>query len=254
MALMSGEESLRGKVALITGASSGIGEAIAEDLAAHGMRLALAARRTDRLDALSRRLAEAHDAETVAIACDVREPAQVEAAVAAALLRFGGIDVLVANAGFGYRAPVVDGDVTRWKSLLDTNVFGLLVTLKHGVKPLLERGSGHVIVTSSVAGRVVTPGGGAYCGSKFAATAIAEALRMEVGPKGVRVTTIEPGVVISEFQAVAEYTPEIVQNMLKGTTPLVPADIARAVTFALEQPAHVALNEIVVRATGQAYP
>jgi 3-hydroxy acid dehydrogenase / malonic semialdehyde reductase len=160
----------------------------------------------------------------------------------------------VANAGFGYRAPVVDGDVARWKSLLDTNVFGLLVTLKYGVKPMLERGSGHVIVTSSVAGRVVTPGGGAYCGSKFAATAIAEALRMEVGPKGVRVTTIEPGVVISEFQAVAEYTPEIVQNMLKGTTPLVPADIARAVTFALEQPAHVALNEIVVRATGQAYP
>jgi NADP-dependent 3-hydroxy acid dehydrogenase YdfG len=254
MALMSGEESLRGKVALITGASSGIGEAIAEDLAAHGMRLALAARRTDRLDALSRRLAEAHGAEAVAIACDVREPAQVEAAVAAALQRFGGIDVLVANAGFGYRAPVVDGDVARWKSLLDTNVFGLLATLKYGVKPMLERGSGHVIVTSSVAGRVVTPGGGAYCGSKFAATAIAEALRMEVGPQGVRVTTIEPGVVISEFQAVAEYTPEIVQNMLKGTTPLVPADIARAVTFALEQPAHVALNEIVVRATGQAYP
>lgn len=251
---MSGEESLRGKVALVTGASSGIGEAIADDLAAQGMRLALAARRTDRLDALSRRLAEAHGAEAVAIACDVREPTQVDAAVAAALQRFGGIDVLVANAGFGYRAPVVDGDVTRWKSLLDTNVFGLLITLKYGVKPMLERGSGHVIVTSSVAGRVVTPGGGAYCGSKFAATAIAEALRMEVGPKGVRVTTIEPGVVISEFQAVAEYTPEIVQNMLKGTTPLVPADIARAVIFALEQPSHVALNEIVVRATGQAYP
>ncbi|HEX9068532.1 MAG TPA: SDR family oxidoreductase [Ktedonobacterales bacterium] len=251
---MSGEESLRGKIALITGASSGIGEAIAEDLAAHGMRLALAARRTDRLDALSRRLAEAHGAEAVAIACDVREPAQVEAAVAAALRRFGAIDVLVANAGFGYRAPVVDGDVARWKSLLDTNVFGLLVTLKYGVKPMLERGSGHVIVTSSVAGRVVTAGGGVYCGSKFAATAIAEALRMEAGPKGVRVTTIEPGVVISEFQAVAEYTPEIVQNMLKGTTPLMPADIARAVTFALEQPTHVALNEIVVRATGQAYP
>ncbi len=138
--------------------------------------------------------------------------------------------------------------------MIDTNVYGLLLTLKHGVAPLLERGSGHVIVMSSVAGRVPTPGGAAYCGTKFAATAIADSLRQEVGPKGVRVTTIEPGVVISEFQQVAQYAPEIVPNMLKGAEPLVPTDIARAVVFALEQPAHFAVNEMVVRPTGQAYP
>jgi 3-hydroxy acid dehydrogenase/malonic semialdehyde reductase len=138
--------------------------------------------------------------------------------------------------------------------MLDTNVYGLLLTLRYGVPLMLERGSGHVVVTSSVAGRVVTPGGGAYCGSKFAASAIAEALRMEVASKGVRVTTIEPGVVISEFQAVARYTPEIIQNMLKGAEPLMPADIARAVIFALEQPAHVGLNELIVRPSGQANP
>ena len=102
--------------------------------------------------------------------------------------------------------------------------------------------------------RVPTPGGSAYCGSKFAATAIADVLRQEVGPKGVRVTTIEPGVVISEFQQVAEYAPGTIENMLKGAAPLVPEDIARAVVFAIEQPAHYGVTEMVVRPTGQAFP
>jgi NADP-dependent 3-hydroxy acid dehydrogenase YdfG len=242
-------------VALITGASSGIGEAIAEALAARGAHLALAARRVDRLRALADRFAGAGGGgETLVIPCDVREAEQVEAAVRQTTERWGRLDALVANAGFGWRGPLVEGDPRRWKEMLDTNVYGLLLTLKYGVPPMLERGRGHVIVTSSVAGRVATPGGSAYCGSKFAASAIAESLRMEVGPKGVRVTSIEPGVVISEFQAVAGYTPEIVPNMLKGAEPLVPADIARAVVFALEQPAHVDITELVVRPTGQAYP
>jgi NADP-dependent 3-hydroxy acid dehydrogenase YdfG len=244
----------RGQVALITGASSGIGAAIAEALAARGLRLALTARREDRLRALADRLAGTSGAETLVIRCDVREPAQVEAAVRQTMERWGQLDVVVANAGFGWRGPLVEGDPQRWKDMLDTNVYGLLVTLKYGVTPMLARGRGHVIVMSSVAGRVATPGGSAYCGSKFAASAIAESLRMEVGPKGVRVTAIEPGVVISEFQAVAGYTPDILPNMLKGAEPLVPADIARAVVFALEQPTHVDITELVVRPTGQAYP
>jgi NADP-dependent 3-hydroxy acid dehydrogenase YdfG len=174
--------------------------------------------------------------------------------MATALERWGKIDILVANAGFGYRQPIAEGDVAVWKDLLDTNVYGLLLTLRYGVPSMLERGSGHVVVTSSVAGRVVTPGGGVYCGSKFAATAIAEALRMEVATKGVRVTTIEPGVVISEFQSVAKYTPDTISNMLKGAEPLLPTDIARAVVFAVEQPSRVGINELVVRPSGQAYP
>jgi 3-hydroxy acid dehydrogenase/malonic semialdehyde reductase len=247
--------NLRGKVAVVTGASSGIGAAIAEALAGRGAHLALAARRDERLTALGARLASMDGAgETQAIACDVRRPDDVQRLIATTLQRWGRIDILIANAGFGYRQPIVDGDVEIWKNLLDTNVYGLLLTLKYGVPPMLERGAGHVVVTSSVAGRVVTPGGGVYCGSKFAASAIAEALRMEVASKGVRVTTIEPGVVISEFQAVANYTPDTVRNMLKGAEPLMPVDIARAVVFAVEQPAHVGVNELVVRPTGQSNP
>ncbi|HEY7020998.1 MAG TPA: SDR family oxidoreductase [Ktedonobacterales bacterium] len=243
---------LRDAVAIVTGASSGIGEAVAVALAQRGARVALAARREERLATLSERLAET--GEVTVIPCDVRQPEDVQRLIATTLERWGKIDILVANAGFGYRSPIAEGDIAVWKDMLDTNVYGLLLTLRYAVPSMLERGAGHVVVTSSVAGRVVTPSGGAYCGSKFAATAIAEALRMEVASKGVRVTTIEPGVVISEFQAVAMYTPEIIQNMLKGAEPLMPVDIARAVVFAVEQPAHVGINELVVRPSGQAYP
>jgi NADP-dependent 3-hydroxy acid dehydrogenase YdfG len=243
---------LRGAVAVVTGASSGIGEAVAVTLAQRGARVALAARREERLTALGERLE--NTGEVTVIPCDVRQPEDVQRLITTTLERWGKIDILVANAGFGYRSPIAEGDIAVWKDMLDTNVYGLLLTLRYAVPSMLERGAGHVVVTSSVAGRVVTPSGGAYCGSKFAATAIAEALRMEVASKGVRVTTIEPGVVISEFQAVARYTAEIIPNMLKGAEPLMPVDIARAVVFAVEQPAHVGINELVVRPSGQAYP
>jgi len=259
---------LRGLVALVTGASSGIGQAIAEALVRRGAHVALGARRVERLQALMERLAsEAAQArtddaaaqagaygETLAVQCDVRNPEDVQALVAAALARWGQLDILVANAGLGNRAPLVEGDPERWKTMLDTNVYGLALTLKYGAPPLIERKRGHVIVMSSVAGRVVTLGGAVYCATKAAASTIAEGLRMELAPQGVRVTCIEPGVVISEFQAVALYTPDIVANMLKGGTPLYPADIARTVISALEQPPSVDLGEIVIRGTHQAYP
>lgn len=246
---------LRGKVAIVTGASSGIGEAVAELLAQQGARVALAARRTDQLEALGKRLMQsAPEAETMVVACDVREPHDVERLVQAVLDRWGQLDILVANAGFGYRSLVVEGDIQRWKELLDTNVYGLLLTLKFGVPPMLARHSGHVVVTSSIAGRVTTPTGGVYCGSKAAATAIAEALRMEVSKEGVRVTTVEPGVVLSDFQRVAEYPPDVLPNMLKGAEPLMPADIARAVIYALQQPEHVGIHELIIRPSGQTYP
>jgi NADP-dependent 3-hydroxy acid dehydrogenase YdfG len=247
----SGLENLSGRVALVTGASSGIGEAIAGALAQAGVRVTLAARRVERLEALAARLAPA---ETLPIACDVREEEQVEAAVAKTLDRWGQLDILIANAGFGYRAQTIAGDTTVWKNMIDTNVYGLLLTLKHGVPPLLERGAGHVVVMSSIAGVVVTPGGGAYCGSKAAASAIADALRMEVGSKGVAVTAIEPGVVISEFQQIAGYTPDILPNMLQGATPLYPPDIARAVLFACQQPTNAGVSELIIRPRGQARP
>lgn len=247
-------QDLHEQIALVTGSSSGIGAAIARALAQRGVHVALAARRTDRLQALADELTSDERTEALVLECDVRNPEAVQAAVQQTLDRWGRLDILVANAGFGYRAPLVDGDIARWKDMIDTNVYGLLLTLKYGVAPMLERERGHVIVTSSVAGRVPTLSGSAYCGSKFAATAIADVLRQEVGSKGVRVTTIEPGVVISEFQEIAGYPPGILENMLKGATPLVPEDIARAVVFAVEQPAHYGVTEIVVRPTGQAFP
>lgn len=249
--------NLRGKVAIVTGASSGIGEAIAEALVRRGARVALAARRTDRLETLAKRLADEgnpQNGETLTIACDVRQQEDVQALVRQTLDRWEQLDILIANAGFGYRKNLVDGDPQRWKDMIDTNVYGLLLTLKYGVAPMLERKSGRVIVMSSVAARVITPGGNAYCGTKAAATAIADALRQEVSKDGVHVTTIEPGVVISEFQEVAEYAPEIVPNMLKGATPLYPPDIARMVVFACEQPEHVGFHELVIRPNGQTYP
>ena len=256
---MSETRDLRGQVALVTGASSGIGEAIAEALALRGAHVTMAARRVDRLEGLAERIRQsaetgAQPGETQLVACDVRQEEQVKNAVEKTLERWGRLDLLIANAGFGYRAPTVDGDTARWKDMIETNVYGLLLTLKYGVKPMLERKSGHVVVMSSIAGVVTTAGGGAYCGSKAAASAIADALRMEVASQGIAVTAIEPGVVISEFQQVAGYTPDIVANMIKGGSPLYPPDIARAVVYVCEQPESVTVGELTIRARGQANP
>src|SRR6266849_8253813 len=229
---------LRGKVAIVTGASSGMGEAIAEELVQRGARVALFARRENRLQELAQRLAGNGSDETLIVPGDVSKPEDVQDLVNQTVQRWGKIDSVIANAGFGYRAPIVDGDPQRWKQLLDTNVYGLLLTLKYGVEQLLENGSGHVVVTSSVADRAVTAGGAVYSGSKFAAGAIAEALREEVGQQGVRVTTIEPGAVETEFAAVAGFPPGTVEA-LKQLEPLQAQEIARIVIQVLEQPRNV---------------
>src|SRR5260221_3640387 len=158
---------LRGKVAIVTGASSGMGEAIAEELVQRGARVALFARRENRLQALAQRLAGKGNEEPLIVPGDVSKPEDVQNLVNQAVQRWGKLDIVIANAGFGYRASIVDGDPQRWKNLLDTNVYGLLLTLKYGVEQLLKHGSGHVVVTSSVAGRSVTAGGGRPCGVKF---------------------------------------------------------------------------------------
>jgi NADP-dependent 3-hydroxy acid dehydrogenase YdfG len=241
---------LRGKVAIVTGASSGIGEAIAEELVKRGARVALFARRENRLQALAQRLAGKGSEEPLIVPGDVSKPEDVQKLVNQTVQRWGKIDIVIANAGFGYRAPIVDGDVERWKQLLDTNVYGLLLTLKYGVEKLLKQGSGHVVVTSSIAGRSVTAGGAVYSGSKFAVEAIAEALREEVGQQGVRVTTIEPGAVATEFAAVAGYPPGTIEA-IKQLEPLQAQEIARVVIQALEQPGNVDIAELTVYPTKQ---
>jgi NADP-dependent 3-hydroxy acid dehydrogenase YdfG len=244
---------LRGQVALITGASSGIGMAMARALAGRGVRLALAARRKERLDQLVQEFGD-QGVEGLAITCDVRDEDAVQSMVRQTEERFGGLDILIPNAGLGYRSPIVDGDTARWKVMLDTNVFGTLLTLKYGVPLLLKRGQGDVFLLSSVAGHVVGNGGAGYSATKFAVNAIGEALRQEASRNNVRVTLLAPGAVISEFQEVASYPPNILENWLGGTPPLQPADIAQAMLSILDLPRHVAVNQHIVRPTGQVAP
>ena len=258
--------ALAGKVALVTGAGSGLGEAVAAALVRRGAHVALAGRRAERLAGVAERLrtTAAEDltapgaapgavmGDTLVVPCDVREPAAVEVMLRQTEERWGRLDILIANAGLGYRAPIAEGDPARWKDLLDINVYGLLLTLRFGVPRLLAHGvGGHVIVLSSVAGRVIQAGNGVYSATKYAVNAIAEALRQEVTRQGVRVTSIEPGVVQTPFQEVAGYSPELRQRLLEDQRPLAPADIAAAVLYALEQPPHVSVNELLIRPTDQ---
>ena len=245
------EISLRDQVAIVTGASSGIGESIAEELVKRGVHVALSARREERLQAIAQRLVSDGYGETLVVPCDVRQPQDVQELVNKTLQQWGRISIVVANAGVGYRVPIIEGDIERWKVVLDTNVYGLALTLKYAVPSLLEYGGGHVVVMSSNASRVITAGGGIYCGSKVAANAIAEALRQEIASQGVRVTLIEPGIVSTGFAEVAGYSPQVVAA-LEQTQPLQPKDVAQAVLYALEQPASTTVAEILVYPTRQA--
>lgn len=227
-------------VLLITGASSGIGAATAR-AAAPRYRLVLAARRLEELESLAAELGG--EQRAIAVRCDVTEWDQVQALAATALERFGRIDAVFANAGFGAARGFLEESVEHWRSMILTNVYGTALTIRATLPHLLERGDGHFLVTSSVAGRRALPGS-LYSATKWATTAIGESLRQELRQMhdnhGIRVTLIEPGMTDTPF---FDNRP---QNALED------ADIARAVMFALEQPEHVDVNEILVRPTSQA--
>jgi NADP-dependent 3-hydroxy acid dehydrogenase YdfG len=227
-------------VLLITGASSGIGAATARRAAAAGYRLALSARREDRLEALSEQLGGAEEA--LPVPCDVADWGQVEALAEATLEAFGRIDAVFANAGFGAKRGFLEESPEHWRSMVLTNVLGVALTVRATLPHLLERGSGHYLLTSSVAGRRALPGS-LYSATKWAVTALGEALRSELRQMhhnaGIRVTLIEPGMTDTEF---FDQRP---QNALHDE------DIARAVVYALSEPEHVDVNEILIRPTSQ---
>ncbi len=227
-------------VMLITGASSGIGAATAR-AAAPTHRLVLAARRQEELEALAEELGGAERA--LAVRCDVTEWDQVEALAAAALEGFGRIDVVFANAGFGATRGFLEESVEHWKAMVLTNVYGAALTIRATLPHLLERGDGHFVITSSVAGRRALPGS-LYSATKWAATAIGESLRGELRQMhdntAIKVTLIEPGMVDTPFF-----------DNRPGESALQDEDIARAVIFALEQPGNVDVNEILIRPTIQ---
>jgi len=217
---------LEGRVVLVTGASSGIGEATARLLVARGARVVLGARRADRLADLAAELGEDW---VPARPTDVADESDVEALVALALTRFGRLDALFANAGLGGGGTLVDGDPTRWREMLLTNVYGLALTVRHAVQPMLAAGSGHVVLTSSVVARRPAHANYVYAATKHAVNALGEGLRRELSGR-IRVTLIEPGMTDT---AIWEDRPE-------GA--LDPEDVARVVCFCLEQPDNVSIS------------
>jgi NADP-dependent 3-hydroxy acid dehydrogenase YdfG len=227
-------------VLLITGASSGIGAATARRAAETGYRIVLAARREDRLRELAKELGGAQRA--IAVRCDVSDWEDDQALAQAALDSFGRIDAVFANAGFGAQRGFLEESVEHWRSMVLTNVLGTALTIRATLPHLLERGSGHYLITSSVAGRRVIPGS-LYSATKWAVTAIGEALRSELRQMhdntGIRVTLIEPGMTDTEF---FDRRP---QNALADD------DLARAVIYALTQPEHVDVSEILIRPSSQ---
>jgi NADP-dependent 3-hydroxy acid dehydrogenase YdfG len=219
-------------VLVITGASTGIGAATARRATEFGYRIVLAARSQDRLEALAEELGGSDQA--IAARCDVTSWDDQQALVATALERFGRLDVFFANAGFGAKRGFLEESVEHWRSMIDTNVLGAALSIRACLPHFRERNAGHVLLTSSVAGRRVLPGS-LYSATKHAVTAMGEALRQEVSDTDIKVTLIEPGMVDTPF----------FDDAPSGA--LEADDIARAVLFALTQPPHVDINEVLVR-------
>jgi NADP-dependent 3-hydroxy acid dehydrogenase YdfG len=239
--------TLAGKTAVVTGASSGIGEATARRLAREGCNVVLAARREDRLNALAAELGEG----ALAAPTDVTDPAACAALVARTVERFGSLGILVNNAGLGLYGSVAEGDPEDWRKMFDVNVLGVLYITRAAVRQMLRQGAVDVVFVSSLAGRRVPRADGTvYAATKHAVNAVAEGLRMDVHEKGIRVINVEPGLVRTEFPessypSAEEYYAE------KEYSPLEAEDVAAAVVYALDQPSRVSVNGILVRPTEQ---
>ncbi|MEO6596364.1 MAG: SDR family NAD(P)-dependent oxidoreductase [Planctomycetota bacterium] len=233
---------------VITGASSGIGAACAHAFAKLGDHLSLGARRKDRL------------AETVPgafhHALDVTKPASVESFVAAAITKNGPIDVLINNAGLARGVEkIAEGTGEAWREMIETNVLGLLEVTRRVLPHMLEHKNGHIVVIGSIAGHKAYVSGGVYCGSKRALQPICEAMRMETLGSGIRVTSVDPGLVETEFSLVRfRGDDQRAAKVYQDTRPLTADDVADCVVFAVTRPAHVNLDTIVVMPTDQASP
>jgi NADP-dependent 3-hydroxy acid dehydrogenase YdfG len=245
-------ENMRKPVALITGASSGIGEATARALATRGYRVAVAARRHDRLATLVSCI-QNEGGEGIALEMDVTQDDQVHAAVQRVYALWGRLDLLVNSAGLMLLGPIAGADTEDWRRMVTTNVLGLLYAT-HAVLPIMKaQGSGHIVNISSLAGRVARAGSGVYNVTKWGVGAFSEALRQECVPDRIRVTVIEPGVVNTDLASHITHTGarETALRRLHEMVPLQPEDVANAIVYAVTQPAHVNVNEILIRPTEQ---
>jgi NADP-dependent 3-hydroxy acid dehydrogenase YdfG len=243
---------LDGKVAVVTGASSGIGEATAEALAKEGAAVVVAARREDRLAGLVERI-KGDGGRVLAAVCDVTDESQAHGLIQKAREEFGSVDILVNNAGVMLLSTVGKGLSDEWRRMFDVNVLGLLYATDAAIGVMKEQGSGHLVNISSVAGRKVTrDSSGVYAGSKHAVGAISEGLRQELLEDNIRVTVVEPGAV--ETELTDHITDEDARESLSGLLKLErlqSEDIANAIVYAVTQPERVSVNEILIRPTQQ---
>jgi NADP-dependent 3-hydroxy acid dehydrogenase YdfG len=241
---------IRGKTVLITGASSGIGEATALRLAASGASVVLSARRKDRLDALVARI-EATGGKAAALASDVTRRTDMRNLAALAIERFDTIDVLVNNAGVMPISRLDMYDLDGWDRTIDTNIKGVLYAIAAVLPQMKAQRSGHIITISSVAGHKINGGSAVYAASKHAVRVISEALRQEVTHDGIRATIVSPGATTSElFEKV--FDPASQQRLAGASDMALPADtVARAIAYAIDEPDEVDINEIIIRPQAQ---
>ena len=243
---------LEGKVAIITGASSGIGEATAIALAAEGAKVVIAARRVERLEAVAKQIID-HGGQALSIVSDITDEAQAKNVIQKAYAEFGHIDILVNNAGISFPGRIENADPSNWRKMIDINVLALMYTTHIALPIFKAQKSGHIVNISSVAGRIARAGMAGYNVTKWGVNAFSEALRQEVYQDNIRVTIIEPGLVETEIdQHITDVVAkQEIEARRKAITPLQSQDIAAAIVYAVSQPQHVNVNEILIRPTQQ---
>jgi NADP-dependent 3-hydroxy acid dehydrogenase YdfG len=243
---------LAGRVALVTGASSGIGVATARTLAAAGADVAIAARRQGRLDALARDL-EKSGVKVLVLAADLLREDENRRIVAATEAHFSRLDILVNNAGVMLLSPVDGANSDDWRRMLELNVLAPMVSSQAALPGMRARGDGHIVNISSTAGRIANPNVSGYSASKFGIVAFSESLRREVYKDKIRVTVIEPGIVETELREHIPHagTKQAIDALAASVRQLQPEDVANAVLYCVSQPAHVNVNEILMRPTDQ---
>lgn len=251
---MADYERLDGKVAVVTGASAGIGEAAALSLAEAGASVVVTARRKERLEALAGRIRDA-GGKAMPHAADVASLEDVQGLTEAALSEFGHIDILVNNAGLMPLSPMAETRIEDWTRMVDVNVKGVLHCIATMIPGMIERGSGHVVNVGSLAGRRPFPGGTVYSATKFAVRSLSWGMHLELGAAhGIKVTDIQPGFVSTELMDTVP-DPELKERWdaaWKGRRTLQPEDVARAILFAVASPDHVSVSEVLVRPLDQA--
>lgn len=245
---------LKGRWALVTGATSGFGEAIARRLARDGCHVAVTGRRAERLRALAEALRREHRVESLDLRFDVRDPAAVDRALGDATELLGRLEILVNNAGLALALdPIQSGNPADWDAMIDTNVKGLLYVTRAVLPSMVARGRGHVVNIGSVAGHQVYAGGAVYCATKFAVRALSDALRHDVHGTGVRISNVEPGLAETEFSLVRfQGDATRAKSVYRGTEPLRAEDVADAVHWCVTRPGHVNVQSILLMPTDQA--